>query len=180
MLIPFLGVQKNKERQSPHIVKKNGIKIGFLAYCKDIKAFHNVKKKPFIIDEKIQDDVKKARKKCDFLILALHWGKEYKLKPEKETVKLAKSLIDCGANAIIGNHPHVPQKIVKYKKGIIAYSLGNFVFDQQFNEKVREGRILQLEIGKNKILKYKVYKTHAENNFQPTITSKRLIKFINS
>ena len=61
-------------------------------------------------------------------IVSLHWGREYFLQPSITQVKLAHRLIEKGASAVIGHHPHVPQAVELYKKGVIFYSLGNFLF----------------------------------------------------
>ena len=63
------------------------------------------------------------------IILLLHWGVEGKTKPEKIQVQEAHSLIDAGVDVLIGTHPHVVQTIEHYKNGLIFYSLGNFIFD---------------------------------------------------
>lgn len=72
--------------------------------------------------------VKAARPHHDLVIVALHWGDEFVGRPEDRLVRAARALIDAGADAVIGHHPHVLQPIERYKGGVIAYSLGNFVF----------------------------------------------------
>jgi poly-gamma-glutamate capsule biosynthesis protein CapA/YwtB (metallophosphatase superfamily) len=64
-----------------------------------------------------------------FIIVCLHWGVEMKLKPTTEQTLQAHQLIQAGAGAIIGHHPHVVQTIEVYRGNYIFYSLGNFVFD---------------------------------------------------
>jgi poly-gamma-glutamate synthesis protein (capsule biosynthesis protein) len=65
-----------------------------------------------------------------FIIIFIHWGYELSYFPQPADREWAKKAIDCGANAIIGHHPHVVQGIEEYKGGIIAYSLGNFILPQ--------------------------------------------------
>ena len=48
----------------------------------------------------------------------------------KKQIEYAKSAIDAGASVVVGHHPHILQKTEIYKKGLIFYSLGNFIFDQ--------------------------------------------------
>ncbi len=65
----------------------------------------------------------------------VHWGSEYMGQPRPEEKKLARALIDAGAGAVIGHHPHVLQPLESYttaegRKGLIAYSLGNLVANQ--------------------------------------------------
>ncbi len=65
------------------------------------------------------------------VIVNIHWGLEYGTAPTQDQIKLARKLIDNGAAAVIGHHPHVPQGIEIYHNGIICYSLGNFIFGSQ-------------------------------------------------
>jgi poly-gamma-glutamate synthesis protein (capsule biosynthesis protein) len=78
--------------------------------------------------ELIKHDVGEAAKKADFTIVSFHWGKELSDRPTPGQRALAHLAIDSGADLILGHHPHVLQGVENYKKGIIAYSLGNFVF----------------------------------------------------
>ena len=73
--------------------------------------------------------VSEARPHHDLVIVVLHWGVEYQQKPGTRQIRAARALIDAGADAVIGHHPHVLQAIERYKNGLIAYSLGNFLFD---------------------------------------------------
>lgn len=65
------------------------------------------------------------------IIVSFHWGVEYHTTPTMVQVKGAHDMIDAGADAVIGHHPHVIQPIEIYKGKPIFYSLGNFIFDQQ-------------------------------------------------
>lgn len=64
-----------------------------------------------------------------------HWGIEYQHKPERRQVEWARDVVEAGATAIIGQHPHVMQPIEKVtassgREALVAYSLGNFVSGQ--------------------------------------------------
>jgi len=76
----------------------------------------------------IYNQIARVKKTVDHVIVSAHWGIEYSPRPEKQQIKIAHSMIDSGATAVIGHHPHIPQGIEFYKNGIIAYSLGNFLF----------------------------------------------------
>ncbi|UOQ74341.1 CapA family protein [Hymenobacter cellulosilyticus] len=65
------------------------------------------------------------------VIVYLHWGTEYSAEPEPAQRQQARALIDCGAAAVVGAHPHVVQSAEFYRGRPILYSLGNFLFDQQ-------------------------------------------------
>ena len=67
-------------------------------------------------------------------------------KHPKQQEELAHALIEAGADAVIGNHPHVAQDIEVYEGVPIFYSLGNFVFDQYFSQDVQEGLMLTVSV----------------------------------
>ena len=105
-------------------------------------------------DEEIINTIKSVKLKnpeC-FLIVSAHWGKEYQLKSSVIQQKLAREIIDAGANLIIGHHPHTVQEIEIYKDKLIFYSLGNFIFDQYFSKNTQQGLAVGLEINEDKLL----------------------------
>ena len=83
--------------------------------------------------------VKNLKEKNNFVVVNIHWGEEYALKANDFQKITAHTLIDNGADLIIGHHPHVVQEIEQYKNKIIFYSLGNFIFDQYFSKYTKEG-----------------------------------------
>lgn len=70
-----------------------------------------------------------ARADHDLVLVLVHWGVEYAEAPSKRLVAAARAMVDAGADAVIGSHPHVLQAIERYRGAVIAYSLGNFLFD---------------------------------------------------
>ena len=72
--------------------------------------------------------IRENSKKYDHLVIYPHWGTELISVPDPADTRNAKAFIDAGASAVIGHHPHVPQGIEQYKNGIIAYSLGSFIY----------------------------------------------------
>jgi poly-gamma-glutamate synthesis protein (capsule biosynthesis protein) len=74
-----------------------------------------------------------ARADHDLLIVAVHWGDEYVDDPGRSRRVAAQRLLDAGVDLLIGHHPHVLQAIELHQSGddrdgLIAYSLGNFLF----------------------------------------------------
>jgi poly-gamma-glutamate synthesis protein (capsule biosynthesis protein) len=68
------------------------------------------------------------------VIASIHTGIELCGLPEPYFRVLARRLIDAGAALVVGHHPHVPQGVERYGRGLIAYSLGNFLFDRNSDE----------------------------------------------
>ncbi len=78
--------------------------------------------------------IEKLKKENDIVIVNIHWGTEYELHSTANQRAIAHRIIDSGADVIFGHHPHVIEEVEIYKKGVIFYSLGNFVFDQDFGD----------------------------------------------
>lgn len=72
-----------------------------------------------------------ARAIADFLLVTIHWGDEYRATPGNAQRKLAHWLIDSGVDGVLGHHPHVIGPVETIDEGFVAYSLGNFLFDQE-------------------------------------------------
>lgn len=160
-IIP-LGVGRKKEiARKPVVFNIKTKKIAFLCYClrPDKTAYRSIKNK-----REIFEDVKDCKRNVDYIILSLHWGDEFVQFPAPWQIDFAHKLIDNGVSIILGHHPHVLQGIEEYNGGIIAYSLGNFVFDM-WHEDEKVGGVLKIYIGED--IGYKFIKTHINNQFQP-------------
>ncbi len=98
--------------------------------------------------KEIIKDIKKRQE--NIVIVYIHWGSEYELMANEYQRKIAKTLVDAGADAIIGHHPHVVENIEMINGVPVLYSLGNFVFDQYFSPEVEQGLLVTLEIKNSK------------------------------
>ena len=74
--------------------------------------------------------------------------------------------MDHGAKLIIGHHPHVVEDTEVYKESFIAYSLGNFIFDQSFSKNTMQGMLLQVKLWKDGTLDVKKNTTYLNSVFQ--------------
>lgn len=83
------------------------------------------------------------------IILLPHWGEENQFEISKQRQDWAREMIQAGAIAVVGSHPHVMQKIERIDQGVVAYSLGNFVSNQRTVEN-RLSLLLQLKLQFNK------------------------------
>ncbi len=81
-----------------------------------------------LMEKMVKDDIAAARKQAAIVLVAVHWGEEGKTRLREYQPRLGRVMIDAGADAVIGHHPHILQGIERYKRGIIFYSLGNFAF----------------------------------------------------
>ena len=125
-----------RDAARPVIVRVNGLKIAFLArnawLPEGVWSRPDAPNSAYLDAGTIESDVRDAARRADVVIVSLHWGREYREVPLHEQVELAHRIVDAGADLILGHHPHVLQPIEEYHGGVIAYSLGNFLFDSPF------------------------------------------------
>ena len=147
--------------------EKNGFKIAVICtnFFSEGKA------------DDICSQVKEVSKNSDFQIVFFHGGKEAEHTPEQWKIGACHSLIDSGADAVIGAHPHVLQRAESYNGGTIVYSLGNFCFGGNRSPENRTV-IYRLTVNvkegdksfshKSEIIPFYVY-TGSANNYQPAV-----------
>jgi len=93
-----------------------------------------------------------ARSQADFIVVQMHWGTEYTRSPNEYQKRMGRFLIDNGVDLVMGNHPHWVQDYEIYNGKYIFYALGNFIFDQEWSEKTKEGVIAKVTIRDKKVL----------------------------
>ncbi len=84
--------------------------------------------------KKLLAEIAAAEETADFVIVSFHWGTEYTGKANADQRRLAHQAVDAGADLILGHHPHVIQGLELYKNRLIAYSLGDFVWNHHSRE----------------------------------------------
>jgi len=80
----------------------------------------------------VVEEIKTLRPNCWRVVAFAHWGEEYQERSNAAQQAAAHEFIDAGADLVVGAHPHVVQEHEVYKGKAIFYSLGNFMFDQNF------------------------------------------------
>lgn len=101
---------------------------------------------------KIASDIEETKKTVDVVVVSFHWGDEYTEQPTRKQRNLAHLAIDRGADLVLGNHPHWIQPVEIYKEKLITYAHGNFIFDQMWSEKTREGAIGRYTFYDNRLI----------------------------
>jgi poly-gamma-glutamate capsule biosynthesis protein CapA/YwtB (metallophosphatase superfamily) len=133
-----------------------GISIAFLSYTYGTNGIPVPEGKDYLVNlidrELIASEIAKAKKDSDVIALSLHFGNEYERMPNEAQKELVQFAADQGAHIVIGHHPHVLQPVewVTGKDGnktFVAYSLGNFLSNQQELYQ-RIGGILTVKIKK--------------------------------
>lgn len=173
------GINSN-EAENPTIIEKNGMKVGFLGFsdvgpnwmqASDIESGILSASNP-----RFDEIITNAGKQVDYLVVSFHFGDEYQKIHNMRQETLARRAIDDGAKIIIGSHPHVVQDTEVYSPksctqsscmGFIAYSLGNFIFDQYFSSDTMQGMLLQIKLNKDGSMLVQKNTVQLNRSFQP-------------
>ena len=128
--IRYVGAGMNeREAREPLVLDVNGLKVAFLAYTYGYPARGSNPGCACATSKVVKQDLEVAKKKAHLVIVSLHDGVEFTDYPLPRIRALAHKIIDWGAKLVIGHHPHTLQGVEEYKTALIAYSLGDFVFD---------------------------------------------------
>jgi len=114
-------------------------------------------------------DTQFAASRADIVIVMPHWGEEYTAEPNEVIRQQAHALVDAGADAVIGAHPHVTQPWEEYQGKRIYYSLGNFVFDQYFSPEVQRGLLVGMDIFPDQSVEFTEVPIQLEKNGQTVL-----------
>lgn len=150
----FGGGHTLSEAHTPLIVERKGLRIALLGYNefmpRSFEADANAPGVAWSEDEQVVADIRQARTvyRADLVIPVMHWGWENELTANPRQRQLARRMIDAGADAVIGGHPHVTQDMEHYQGKPIVYSVGNFVMKETDNARQRQGWVLRLQFDK--------------------------------
>jgi poly-gamma-glutamate synthesis protein (capsule biosynthesis protein) len=123
----------------------NGLRFGFLGYScvpdrfapgQDVYAAATV--------DTIVSDVRALACEVDHVVASLHWGTEGRTAPETQIVDAAHRLVEAGAKLVLGHHPHCFQRLERIGVALIAYSLGDLVFDLFWDPRLVESALLSV------------------------------------
>ncbi len=132
---------------SPTVIDAGGAKIAFLAYNHVEPRYRGqqdgLPSPRWLEPEVVYDDVGRARGQADIVVVSFHWGTEYIPVPDAFQQEVARRTVEAGADLVLGHHPHVVGGAAFLEQGFVAYSLGNFIFDQPFSVETERGLMLQ-------------------------------------
>ena len=151
------------------VLERHGLKLGFLTY--------NLRPQQYFLDtpvwvrgdmDRMKVDIADLRPQVDCLVVSLHWGDEFIQRPSTDQIRMAHELVDLGVDIILGHHPHVLQGVETYNGAVIAYSLGNFIFDM-IDPACRTSIILKLLLHHSGEIKIEFLPVKINRNWQPVV-----------
>ena len=182
----ILGVGAGKDdkqaRRAITVRDSHGASVTFIAYCevgpKGTFAGKRSAGASRLREDVLFQDIKKALRAAHGhpVVVSLHWGLERQVDlpvddPETRQVELAHRIIDAGATLVLGHHTHAVSRFEEYKRGLIAYSLGNFLFSGGRMASRRRSVILRAKLDGKAVTAWDlvpVTTDDPEHPFQPT------------
>ncbi|MDP4009303.1 MAG: CapA family protein [bacterium] len=164
----------NREARAPSLFSlPNGTTIGVVAYTTvGSPSWEATENRAGIawIDEarlnQLREDIANTKKVADIVITSFHFGEEYQPAPSSFQRTIGETAIEAGADIVVGHHPHVLQPLEQYQNGWIAWSLGNFLFDQYFSQETMQGAILRVEVQDKNITSVNLVRTKQNEFYQ--------------
>jgi poly-gamma-glutamate synthesis protein (capsule biosynthesis protein) len=172
--IPYFGGGGDlAQAHAPLLLERHHLKVALLGYDDfHPRAFEASVSGPGVAwaeDEQMILDIARARAAGAQIVLPfLHWGWENEPTPCAHQRALAHELIDAGADAVIGSHPHVTQGAEMYRGKPIIYSLGNFVFDLLDQPENATGWVLTLVLDQSGVARFSTAGVHIDPQGTPT------------
>lgn len=163
---------------APHIAEIGGLKVAFLGYVNvpveaethfDTRSWSATADTPGLAwgdPARMSADVAAIRPEVDLVVVILHSGFEYIEEPGEEQVAAARAAIDAGADLVVGHHAHILQGIHHYGEGVIAYGMGNFLFDI---DGPRETAILNVWLDRNGVRQLELVPAIIQEHGQPRL-----------
>ena len=161
------------QAHTPWIVERQGLRIALLSYNefmpRSFEADHNAPGIAWSEDEQVIDDIRQARSvhRADLVIPFMHWGWENERTANARQRQLARAMIDAGADAVIGGHPHVTQDIEHYRGRPIVYSVGNFVMQATDNAAQRQAWVLRMVLDRQGALSLETHPVRIDRDGIP-------------
>jgi poly-gamma-glutamate capsule biosynthesis protein CapA/YwtB (metallophosphatase superfamily) len=158
--IQTVGAGRNlAAARRPVIIERDGVRVGFIAVDSIGETPAATRTRPGTNRlnmpprtgplnrshlRRITSDIRALDGRVDVVVVLTHWGTQYTHRPESSQRIASRAFADAGADLVIGGHPHWVQGYEMAGSAVVVHSLGNFVFDMDFQTKTREGIFLEI------------------------------------
>lgn len=171
--INYTGIiNNNSDEMVAHYFEKENKKVGIYNLCENEFTVAGKNSRGANPYDGIKNylEIKKTKKKCDYLIVVFHGGKEFYRYPSPNLQKICRQFIDFGADFVVTQHSHCIGCYEEYKDKKILYGQGNFIFDSKNDEYWNSSLLTSIEINEGKF----------EVTFIPLEKQNNLIKISNN
>jgi poly-gamma-glutamate synthesis protein (capsule biosynthesis protein) len=168
------------EARALALVERDGVRLAILSYDSIAPWYWAQEMGPGTapaIAEVVAEDVAAARLVADHVIVSLSWGEEYVQTTTSGQEAIVNAALETGASLVVGNHPHTVQPLIErdVERGdaLVAYALGNFVFDQNWSTQTTQSVLLEVGFSRERLIGYRVRPVVVRRDFQPELVSPR-------
>lgn len=165
--IATVGAGRNLDQaRRPVVITRNGVKVGFIGVDSIGETPAATSRQPGTNRlnmpprtgplnreqlDRIVSDIRRLDRQVDTVVVMTHWGTQYTHRPEASQRTAAKAFAEAGADVILGGHPHWVQGWEMAGSTVVIHSLGNFVFDMDFQVKTNEGVFVEIVLWDGKV-----------------------------
>jgi poly-gamma-glutamate capsule biosynthesis protein CapA/YwtB (metallophosphatase superfamily) len=172
--VAVVGAAENKRTAHRPVIRRAGRwRVGLLGYYWNRRTAATSELPGSAMDtpEDLRADIGALRRKVDRVVVEFHWGIPYEREPLTEDREKARLAVDCGADVVVGHHPHVIQPLEVYCGCPIFYSVGNFAFGS--GNSLAEGLMVGFRFEEEET-EVQVYSLYVKNrdprvNYQPKV-----------
>lgn len=159
------------EAQRPWLTEVGGITVGIVAVDQINPSYHaranRAGSAPIGVNE-MRVSIAAARAAgADFVIVFPHWGIEFQAQPTASQRRFAKGAINAGADMVLGSHSHWASAMEVIDGKPVFYSMGNFVFDQNWSVETSEGIVIESTFAGSRLVSTRMLPTVILNQSQP-------------
>lgn len=140
--------RSDADARAPVVVTRGGVRVAFVATTERMNNGSSPNRagvRVFMFDAAaVQRALTEARARADLVVLSIHWSHDFVRSPSSDQRRLARQLVQWGADVIVGTGPHILQEVERLPsprgEAVCAYSLGNLISNQGYRYRV--GRAL--------------------------------------
>lgn len=183
--LPYVGAGRDlDEARRPVVVERDGVTVGFVgtesigetpAATAERAGTNRLNMPPRTgpLNERqlnrIAGDIADLSERVDVVVVIPHWGTQYTHVPEASQRRAARAFADAGADLVIGGHPHWVQGWEMLGDTVVVHSLGNFVFDMDFQTKTMEGVFVEVVLWGDRVKAVEPVPYELDSRFVPRV-----------
>jgi poly-gamma-glutamate synthesis protein (capsule biosynthesis protein) len=185
--LPYVGAGRDlDEARRPVIVDRDGVRVGVIgtesigetpAATAQRAGTNRLNMPPRTgpLNEKqlarITADIEDLAGELDVVVVIPHWGTQYTHVPELSQRRAARAYVEAGADLVIGGHPHWVQGWERVDDAVVVHSLGNFVFDMDFQTPTMEGIFVEVVVWGDEVKAVDPVPYRLDSRFVPRVVT---------